>query len=142
MTTKRFVALVVIVVLAAGLFVVVATLPWDSSHGGYQRDRLTTFISVYGPGDSITASNGDRFTIALTANPTTGYSWSAEDNDDVQQVGSKQVAGSTMPGAGGTQMLTFEATAKGSTTLVLNYARPFEPDQPPAQTEKFPVTVR
>jgi predicted secreted protein len=47
-----------------------------------------------------------------------------------------------MPGAGGTQMLTFEATAKGSTTLVLNYARSFEPDQPPAQTEKFPVTVR
>ncbi len=86
--------------------------------------------------------NGEQFTIALTANPTTGYSWSAEDNDDVKQVSSKQVAGGTMPGAGGTQMLTFEATAKGSTTLVLNYARPFEQDQPPAQTEKFPVTVR
>jgi predicted secreted protein len=124
-------------VLAAGLFVVAATLPWDSStsSGG-------ATATVYGPGDSITVQNGDRFTIALTANPTTGYSWSAEDNDDVEQVGSEQVAGGTMPGAGGTQMLTFEATAKGSTTLVLNYARPFEQDQPPAETEKFPVTVR
>ena len=137
MTTKRFVALVVVVVLAAGLFVVVATLPWDSStsSGGPTS-------TVYGPGDSITVQNGEQFTIALTANPTTGYSWAAEDNDDVKQVSSKQLQSNSMPGAGGTQVITFEATAKGSTTLVLNYARPFEQDRPPAETEKFPVTVR
>jgi hypothetical protein len=34
MTTKRFIALVVVVVLAAGLFVVAAPLPWDSSRDG------------------------------------------------------------------------------------------------------------
>ena len=142
MTTKRFVALVVVVVLAAGLFVVVATLPWGDSNGNSRFDRLTTFVEAYQPGDSITVQNGEQFIIALSANPSTGYSWSAVGNDTVKQVGSKQVAGGTMPGAGGTQEITFRATATGSTTLVLNYARPFEKDQPPAQTEKFPVTVR
>jgi inhibitor of cysteine peptidase len=140
MTTKRFVALVVVVVLAAGLFVVAATLPWDDSNSSSAVSVPAG--SLYHAGDSIDVGKGDKFVIELAANPTTGYAWSAEADDDVQQVGSKQLAGGTMPGAGGTQMLTFEATAKGSTTLALNYARSFEPDQPPAQTEKFPVTVR
>jgi predicted secreted protein len=54
---------------------------------------------------------------------------------------SRQVTQSTLPGAPGVQQLTFEATKAGSSTLVLDYARSFEPDQPPAQTESFPLTV-
>jgi len=135
MTTKRFIALVVIVVLAAGLFVAFATQPWDSS------DR-TTSVSVYTPGQSITVDQGNQFVIALAANPTTGYSWKAAANDNVEQVKSKFVQGdSKLMGADGTQFITFKATKRGSTTLQVDYARSFEKGTAPADTESFPVRV-
>jgi len=139
MTTKRFIGLVVIVVLAAGLFVAFATQPWDTS------DRTTSVsvsVSVYTPGQSITVDQGNQFVIALAANPTTGYSWKAAASDNVEQVKSKFVQGdSKLMGAGGTQFITFKATKRGSTTLQVDYARSFEKGTAPADTESFPVRV-
>lgn len=96
---------------------------------------------VYGTGDSISVAAGRTFVIELEANPTTGYEWTAEANANAELVKSRQVTHSTLAGAPGMQQLTFRATATGSSTLVLHYARSFEPDSPPAQTEKFPLTV-
>ncbi len=141
MTTKRLIAWVVAVVLAAGLFVAFATQPWDSSGGG-SSSSLPDLGPVYTAGQAISVDKGDTFVIALDANPTTGYQWQAEDNSKVEQVKSKYVAGdSNLMGAGGTQMITFEATNRGSTTLKLDYARSFESDAKPAQTESFSVSV-
>jgi inhibitor of cysteine peptidase len=135
MTTKRFVALVVILVLAAGMFVAFATQPWDSSGSA-------TSVTVYTPGQSIAVDKGDQFVIALASNPTTGYAWKAAANDNVDQVKSKFVQGDTkLMGAGGTQLITFEATKRGSTTLQVDYARSFEQGTDPADTEAFPVRV-
>jgi inhibitor of cysteine peptidase len=135
MTTKRFIALVVIVVLAAGLFVAFTTQPWDTSGGG-------SSTAVYTAGQAISVDKGDTFVIALDSNPTTGYQWQAEDNAKVEQVKSKYVAGdSNLMGASGTQLITFEATNRGTTTLKLDYARSFESGAKPAQTESFSVRV-
>jgi len=135
MTTKRFIALVVIVVLAAGLFVAFTTQPWESS-------ARTTSVSVYTPGQSIAVDQGNQFVIALASNPTTGYSWKAAANDHVEQVKSKFVQGdSKLLDAGGTQFITFKATKRGSTTLQVDYARSFEQGTAPAKTESFPVRV-
>jgi inhibitor of cysteine peptidase len=98
---------------------------------------------VYEAGDSISVENGDTFVIALEANPTTGYSWQASSDADVEFVSSKQVQGdSNAIGAPGTQQLTFKAVQTGSSVLVLNYLRPFESGVPPVQTEEFDVTVK
>jgi predicted secreted protein len=110
----------------------------DGSSGGSTGGSA----KVYGPGDSISVEAGDTFVIALSANPTTGYSWSAAANPNARYDSSKQVTSSTLPGAGGTQQLTFTATAAGTSILVLSYARPFEPGVPPVQTESFPLTVK
>jgi inhibitor of cysteine peptidase len=135
MTTKRFIALVVILVLAAGMFVAFATQPWDSSGS-------STSVTVYTPGQLITVDKGEQFVIALASNPTTGYSWKAEANDNVEQVKSKFVQGdSKLMGAGGTQLISFEATKRGGTTLTLDYARSFEKGTEPADTESFSVRV-
>jgi predicted secreted protein len=136
MTTKRFVALVLVVVVAAGLFVAFITLPWDSS------DSSRNSVPVYTPGKSIAVDQGAQFVIALASNPTTGYSWKAAANDNVEQVKSKFVQGdSKLMGAGGTQFITFKATKRGSTTLQVDYARSFEQGTAPAKTESFPVRV-
>jgi inhibitor of cysteine peptidase len=85
---------------------------------------------------------GDEFVVALPANPSTGYSWTAADNPDVMFVSSHQAQGGSQPGAPGTQELSFRADHAGQSTLELAYSRSFEPGVPPAKTAKFPVTVK
>lgn len=97
---------------------------------------------VYTEQDSeISVARGDEFVIELPATPSTGYAWTAQDDDLVSLEHTDQVRGGSMPGAQGTQRLTFRAEAEGSTTLVLDYERSFEPGVPPAETASFDVTV-
>jgi len=126
---------VVLVAIGAGLLVTVALVPWGDNA------PATDAPTVYHQGDTITVANGDDFVIALPANPSTGYSWTAGDDADVTFVSSRQVAGGNQPGAPGTQELTFRATDTGKSALELAYARPFEHGVPPAKTAKFAVTV-
>ena len=134
-TGRGLTALVVVCVALAALLAACG----DDSGGGSSASKP----KVYEAGDSITVKNGDAFVIALEANPSTGYSWQAAPNANVQFVSSKQVQGaSNAIGAPGTQQLTFKAVQTGSGTLTLNYLRPFDPPStPPAQTETFPVNV-
>ena len=126
-----FLALAVIV-LAVGLGAVACSDSDDSSSS----------VPVFHEGESITVKNGQEFVIALTANPSTGYTWDAGPNDNVTYQSSKQVnASSGAIGAAGTQELTFKAVKTGSSTLELAYARQFEGGVPPAQTTSFAVKV-
>lgn len=78
----------------------------------------------------ITVDKGTRLIIDLPSNPTTGYSWGEAkiaDNGVVIQTESKYVAPEQqIPGAGGTQVWTFTANEKGTTTIKIEYARPWE----------------
>jgi len=113
----------------------------DSGGGAGGGSGSGASATVFGPGDSIRVVDGQTFVIELESNPTTGYEWTAEDNPNAEFVKSSMVTSSTLPGAPGMQRLTFEATKTGSSTLVLNYARSFEPNNPPAETESFPLRV-
>ncbi len=135
MTRKRWIGLVVLVAIGVGLLVTVALVPWGDDA------PATHAPTVYHQGDTITVAKGDEFVIALPANPSTGYSWTAGKDPEVAFVSSRQVAGGNQPGAPGTQELTFRATDTGASTLELSYARSFEQGVPPAKTAKFSVTV-
>lgn len=137
-----------LVAVAAALMIGIVALAGcggddDSSKGGSSKGGSGGGSSskVYEAGDSISVSAGQTFVIELESNPTTGYEWTAEKNANAEFVKSEMVTSSTLPGAPGMQQLTFKATKSGSSTLVLNYARSFEPDNPPAQTESFPLKV-
>jgi len=131
MRSRGAASVVAFAVVALGL----AACSDDSDSGGS--------VPVYHDGDSITVDNGDDFVIALTANPSTGYTWDAGKNANVKLVSSKQVTGAAAPpGASGTQQMTFKAYKTGSSTLELAYARQFEPGVPPAKTASFDVTVQ
>jgi inhibitor of cysteine peptidase len=136
MTRRRWISLVVLIVIGLGLLVTILVVPWGDDAPKVEAPP------VYHQGDHVEVNTGDEFVIALPANPSTGYSWTAADNPDVAFVSSHQVAGGNQPGAPGMQELTFRAEHKGTSTLVLTYARPFESDQPPAKTARFPVEVQ
>ena len=136
MTRNRWIALVVLVVLGVGLLVAVVAMPWSDDA------QVVKPTPLYHQGDDIKVTNGQEFVIALASNPTTGYLWTSMDNPQVTFVSTHQTTSETLPGAPGTQELTFRADHTGSSTLELVYSRSFEPGQPPAKTAKFPVTVK
>ena len=90
---------------------------------------------------------GDRATLELEANPTTGYQWelATEPDSSVVSVVSDTYTAATsdtgMVGAGGTQVIVIEGVAAGTTTLELRYVRPWETDGAAAETASFDITV-
>jgi inhibitor of cysteine peptidase len=126
---RRMLAVVVIVVAVA------VTLVLTRASGG---DKVT--------GDTFETTVGKTFTIALDANATTGYSWSQTIGDKtlVTFIGNEYEAEARDPqvvGGGGTDTFAFKAVRKGTTTITLTYARPWE-SVPPTKTRTITVTVR
>ena len=128
---KRMLAIVVIMVVVAAVAV---TLVVTRASG---VDKVI--------GDTFETTVGKTFTIALDANATTGYNWSQtiKDTNVVAYVDNAYVAAATGPqtvGGGGTDTFTFKAVGKGTTTITLTYARPWE-SVPAAQTRTITITV-
>jgi inhibitor of cysteine peptidase len=135
MSGRRWIALVVLVAIGVGLLVAIVAVPWGDDA------PASNAPSLYHQGDAITVATGEEFIVAVPANPSPGYSWTASDDPDVTLVSSHQVAGGSQPGASGAQELVFRAERAGQSTLELAYARSFEPGVPPAKTATFPLTV-
>jgi len=131
MKRRILVVILAVVVIAA----VVLALVLTRASGG---DKVT--------GDTFETTVGKTFTIALDANMTTGYNWSQtiKDTNVVAYVDNAYVAAASDPqivGGGGTDTFTFKAVGKGTTTITLFYARPWE-SVPPAQTKVITVTIK
>jgi inhibitor of cysteine peptidase len=99
-------------------------------------------------GSTINLNTGDMLVIRLAGNPSTGYSWEAQDLDIrvLEQVGEAEFESENtnpdMVGVGGTMVLTFKAIDTGSVVLILFYHRPWEADVAPIQTFEITVTVK
>lgn len=100
-------------------------------------------------GREVTLTTGQRLTVSLEANPTTGYGWAladsvggalARDGAPVYTRDPSRPAG--MPGVGGEVTWTFQAARPGRGTLRLAYGRAWEPGEPAAETFEVPVVVR
>ncbi|MEZ4502537.1 MAG: protease inhibitor I42 family protein [Dehalococcoidia bacterium] len=82
-------------------------------------------------GSSVSLEVGQRLRVTLESNPTTGYSWQltgAPDPAVLEQVlGPIYIGGaSDLVGAAGTETFDFLAVGAGTTSISLEYARPFE----------------
>jgi predicted secreted protein len=138
-------ALALVVVLDVG----VLTACSDSDSESDAKSETTSATSgndseipTYTEDDTdITVALEHAFVIELPFTAGTGYEWTAVTNPKLQQMTTEQVPGGSQPGAQGTQRITFRSQGTGTTTLVLNYARSFEPDEPPAKTAIFDVTI-
>jgi inhibitor of cysteine peptidase len=97
-------------------------------------------------GREIQLKKGQTLVVTLEGNPTTGYSWEVAeplDGQVLRQAGEAEFkAESEALGAGGVQILRFEAANAGKTTLKLVYHRPWEKDVEPLNTYSLQVVVR
>ena len=89
--------------------------------------------------ETLTVAAGTTFEIALDANMTTGYRWTAAvTGSSVRETGSDYEAPDTdRDGAGGTQVFTFQAESAGTSTIELTYAQEGSDDV----GEQYTVTV-
>lgn len=101
-------------------------------------------LSMQHNGQEVKLRKGQILVITLEGNPTTGYTWAvAEPTDILRQVGEiKFKPQSDMLGAGGVQIIKFEALKAGETTLNLVYHRPWEKGVEPLKTFSINVFVR
>jgi inhibitor of cysteine peptidase len=141
MKNKLFImAMVIMLVFAAGCEKV-ESMPTEDPQ--FTPKTLTEADN----GSTITLNLGELLVVRLEGNPTTGYTWEAQDLDALilQQTGETEFESSnTSPGvvgAGGTQVLTFEARSSGTTILTIVYHRPWETGIAPIDTFSITITV-
>ena len=134
-----------------GLLVVVAMAVLTVAGCGSDSGSATSSGGGGGGGGKVYTTSpidvtaGDKFTISLEANPSTGYSWELTgplDDQVVVELGSDHQAGQgTGVGVPGQQLFRFQALGKGTATIGLQYVRPWETGVPPAKTSDFTVNV-
>jgi len=102
--------------------------------------------SIDDNGREMQLKKGQTLVVTLEGNPTTGYSWEVAEPLDEQVLrltGEPEFkAESEALGAGGVQILRFEAVNAGTMTLKLVYHRPWEEGVEPLETYSLQVVVR
>jgi inhibitor of cysteine peptidase len=96
---------------------------------------------------TINASLGQEFKIALGSNPTTGYSWQPDYDNVVLELINKEYkaddkSGQQIVGSGGTEYFTFKALKNGETKVTLTYRRPWESPKPQDTRQIFNIVVK
>ncbi len=94
---------------------------------------------------TLSAKTNEQFYITLSSNPTTGYEWqiaSISHPNVVGFVSSEYIPPrSELLGAGGKQVLTFNALQEGNAIVKLQYVRPWETGVPPVSIYVAEVMV-
>jgi inhibitor of cysteine peptidase len=77
---------------------------------------------------TITAKVGEKFNIDIPSNPTTGYTWVVENDQQKLKLISRDMimVDSKNLGSKGTERFIFEALSEGETSVYMKYKRPWE----------------
>ena len=142
MKLKLF-ALALLAALAISLIACAQAKPgevaWDVPISNFQNQP-------HPEGDEVYVPAGDTFKLSLGANPTTGFSWSEtaqiDDAAVLQQTNHEYIApAGDMPGASGKEVWEFATLKPGTTTVYLEYGRPWEGGEKAEWTYKVTVNV-
>jgi len=93
---------------------------------------------------------GDLFTVTLCSNPSTGFQWSESaqisDQTVLQQIDHQFVGPESEPppppGTPGQEIWTFQALEKGTSTISMEYSRPWEGGEKGEWTFNLTVVVK
>jgi inhibitor of cysteine peptidase len=93
---------------------------------------------------SVTFKAGDKFSISLDSNPSTGYTWAIciTDGSENLLILNSEFASPRppVPGQGGTQIWHFKILSPGNIKIEFRYMQPWS-DEEPAKTLVFKVKV-
>lgn len=97
---------------------------------------------------TLTVATGSTFSVTLCSNGTTGFQWGEKtqigDPQVLQQTSYKTVAAQNTGGkvgVPGTEVWNFKALKSGTSTVYVEYSRPWQGGEKAVQTFKLNVTV-
>jgi predicted secreted protein len=95
----------------------------------------------------VEIAKGNTLVVTLFSNGTTGFSWDENaqiaDTGIIQQLKHQYIGAETsIPGAPGAEQWTFEAVNTGTTTVHLEYSRPWEGGEKGVWTFDLTMTVK
>lgn len=132
----RWAAPVAAVILVAGVIALVVVLVGRGANGIHRLDAGDD-------GATIEMKVGEKVTLDLEGNPTTGYSWQITSIDPavLAPAGEPDYSSSSnADGAGGTYTFRFDAVGVGETGVVLQHFPSWE--EPTGTAGRFTFTVR
>ena len=148
---NKYVALVIFVGLVAPVgsapeVAAVTNANMSGSTPGQGTNALGGPTETYlSSGETVALKSGCRFSIRLQSNPTTGYGWQLArplDEKIVVLVTNDYIRpDTTLVGAGGHEVWAFKAVGRGQADITLTYVRPWETNQPPAETSVLKIVV-
>jgi predicted secreted protein len=90
------------------------------------------------------AEIGDKITVKLCSNPTTGFQWNYEmtiENVVKEEDHDFEAPEGDVPGAAGIELWTFEAIEKGTAEVQMEYSQPWEGGLKAEWTYTMTITV-
>lgn len=87
---------------------------------------------------------GDKITVKLCSNATTGFQWDYEITGDIavkEEDHDYEEPGEDLVGAAGTEVWTFEGTEKGTAVVSMEYSQPWEGGIKKEWMYKMTITV-
>jgi len=92
---------------------------------------------------TIKTKKGDKFSVTLEANPTTGYQWESSFDDSFFQLTDKEYTPlrPELVGSGGIETFNFLALKSGNTEINFSYLRPWEEDTPPIEGRVYKIII-
>lgn len=119
-----------------------AALPLIMSLGACATAPAPPPLTVTQPGP-VTVARGQALDIVLPMNAGTGYGWRLDQEAaPILSGGSSRVTDTDRPGGPVTTIYSYQALARGKTTLSFTLKRPWEPDKPDDRKAVFQVKVR
>ena len=119
---------------------------WSFQRGECKPGAATVQIAAKDNGKTVNAAKGNIIVVTLEGNPgSTGYVWGLESGADtvLKPIGDFSFKGSAnMPGASGKFEFKFTAVGAGNAVLKFANKRPWELNDPQAQTFTVTVTVK
>ena len=94
--------------------------------------------------DDFTVEIGDKITVKLCSNPTTGFKWKYETIGKIvlkEEDYDFEEPDEDIIGADGMEVWTFEAIEKGTTEIRMEYSRPWEGGEKSEWTYTLYITV-
>ncbi len=134
---KKALWIVLGLVLVAGIVIGAVAAAGGGSNATYADTSYS--------GKEVEISVGESLVVTLPSNASTGYNWTLAENSDagvLQEVEHEYIATQTnLVGAAGKELWTFKALQDGTSTIRLEYIRPWETGAPPAETFTLTVVV-
>ncbi|MEI6448359.1 MAG: protease inhibitor I42 family protein [Actinomycetes bacterium] len=136
----------VIVSVAMALASAAALAACGGSAGDPPAPSPPAVYTAADDGATVAARVGERFTVTLDENPTTGYQWDMKAGPGLTLVSDQFTGPSPSPspleGAGGTHSWVYRADAAGTLTLTGLYVRPWEADGKSASDFSLTIAAR